>query len=146
MILGIGADICYVERIRRSLNRFGDAWIDHLFSANERKLCTTAADPAVLFAQGFCSKEACAKALGTGLAIGVDWRDIEVLQSGSGASLQLRDEALDVLVRMTRDGYEARLYVTCFGDKWLAQSLVVISAVPNTTRAGAESMLERRWR
>ena len=140
MILGIGADLCYIERIRRSLDHFGDAWIDHLFSANERELCMAVADPAVLFAQGFCGKEACAKALGTGLAGGLGWRDIEVLPSSSGVSLRLQERALNFLARMMPEGYEACPHVACCGDKRLAQSLVLISAVPKMPRAGAAAI------
>jgi holo-[acyl-carrier protein] synthase len=129
MILGVGADLCHVERIRRSLLRFGDAWIDHLFSQEERRLCAANADPGLLYARGFCGKEACAKALATGLADGVDWRDIEVLQSPTDTRLRLTGAALDRLTSMTPQHHRANLIITCSGDRRLAQAFVLAFAI-----------------
>ena len=84
MILGIGCDLCYVDRIRRSVTQFGDAYLDHLFSADERVLCKAVSDPVLLFARAFCGKEACAKALGTGFRQGVFFRDMGVVNLPSG--------------------------------------------------------------
>jgi holo-[acyl-carrier protein] synthase len=129
MILGIGSDLCYVDRIRRSLTQFGDAYLDQLFSVDERLLCEVGPDPVLLFARGFCGKEACAKALATGMSDGVKWRDIEVLQSRPSTSLRLSNSALERLVRLTPAGYNPMLHITCSGDKQIAQAVVVISAV-----------------
>lgn len=76
MILGIGIDLCHVGRIRRSVDRLGDAWVENLFSVEERIHCISAPDSALAFACGFVCKEACSKALGTGFAKGVSPRDI----------------------------------------------------------------------
>jgi holo-[acyl-carrier protein] synthase len=129
MILGIGSDLCYVDRIRRSLTRFGDAYIDSLFSVDERALCEAVPDPVLLFARGFCGKEACAKALATGMGNDVGWRDIEVLQTGPATSLRLSNGALKRLVHITPAVHNPVLHITCCGDRQIAQAFVVISAV-----------------
>ncbi len=86
MILGVGVDICNVARIRRSVDRLGDLWIDEIFAPAERTLCHDAQDHGLAFAIGFACKEACAKALGTGFKNGVHPRDI-ALNSFSGPLL-----------------------------------------------------------
>jgi holo-[acyl-carrier protein] synthase len=129
MILGIGSDLCLVDRIRRSLTQFGDSYVDHLFSVDERALCEKVVDPVLLFARGFCGKEACAKALATGMSDGVAWRDIEVLQIGPTTSLRLANAALERLLRLTPAGHSPVLHITCSGDKQIAQAIVVISAI-----------------
>jgi len=129
MILGIGIDLCQIERIKRSLKRFGDNWIDEVFTPEERKLCEGGVDPGLLFARAFCGKEACFKALGTGRTVDIGWQDIEVLQSGPSASLRLSEEARRELQAITPAGHEPVLHVTCSGGAGLAQAVVTISAV-----------------
>jgi holo-[acyl-carrier protein] synthase len=128
MIIGIGADLCHIERIRRSLRRFGDAYLEQLFTKNERAKYGSGVDLAAFYARAFCGKEACAKALGTGLSNGVDWRGIEVLQSQYGATLRLSGGALDWLRQLTPTGCRAVLHVTCSSNQQIAQAFVVISA------------------
>jgi holo-[acyl-carrier protein] synthase len=130
MILGVGVDLCQVERIRRSLKGLGDDWTNELFTVEERKLCQLGADHALLFARAFCGKEACFKALGTGRTADVGWHDIEVLQSGPSASLRLSGGALQELQGITPAGYAPVLHVTCSGGAGLAQAVVTISGVP----------------
>lgn len=130
MILGIGNDLCLVERIRRSLTRFGDAYIEHLFSLEERRICEATSDPARYFARGFCGKEACSKALGTGMANGVGWRDIEVLQTNQKATLRLSSGALDHLRDRMPSGFEPKFHITCSDDHRVAQAVVIIFADP----------------
>jgi holo-[acyl-carrier protein] synthase len=130
MILGVGLDLCQVFRIERSLKRLGDDWIDELFTVDKRKLCERGMDPILLFACGFCGKEACFKALGTGRTAGIDWHDIEILQTGSSASLQLSGGALQELQGLTPASYEPVLHVACFGGAGIAQAIVTISAIP----------------
>lgn len=79
MIIGIGADLCHIEHIRRSLRRFGNDYLDQLFTNDERLPQGCDIDFATLYARTFCGKQACAKALGTGIAEGVNWRNIEFL-------------------------------------------------------------------
>lgn len=135
MILGIGADICHTERIRRSISRFGDAWIEHLFSVDEKRLCGMATDPAQFFARGFCGKEACAKALGIGISDGINWCDIEVLQSSTHAALKLRGAVKQRLKELTPKNHKASLFITCSGDHYLIHALVIASASLNASPA-----------
>ena len=131
MIIGIGADLCSIERIRRSLRRFGDAYPepDELFTKDERASSTSDIDLAAFYTRAFSGKEACAKALGTGLANGVDWQDIEVLQTQNSATLRLSDGALDRLGHLTPPGRRAALHVTCASDRQMVLVFVVISAM-----------------
>ncbi len=131
MIVGIGCDLCQVDRIRRSLKRFGNAWVDELFTLDERTICQNGQDPALLFARAFCGKEACSKALGTGINEDIGWRDIEVSQIGANASLRLVDGALARLSSLTPVNCRAVVHLTCSGDHQIAQALVVISAAPS---------------
>jgi holo-[acyl-carrier protein] synthase len=128
MIIGIGADLCYIERIRRSLRRFGEAYLDELFTKDERQPQNSAIDPAAFYTRAFCGKEACAKALGTGFANGVGWKDIEILRTPSGATLRLCDGALDRLRKLTPVGYHSVLHVTCANNREMAQASVIITA------------------
>lgn len=129
MILGIGIDLCQVIRIERSLKRLGDDWIDEVFTVEERKLCEESIDPASLFARGFCGKEACFKALGTGRTADINWHDIEVLQIGPSTSLRLSGGALQELQILTPPGYEPVLHVACSVGGGIAEAIVTISAV-----------------
>jgi holo-[acyl-carrier protein] synthase len=130
MILGVGVDLCHVERIRRSLKGLGDDWIDELFTGEERRLCELGADQALLFARAFCGKEACFKALGTGRTADVGWCDIEILQSGLLATVRLSGGAVQKLREMTPSGYHSAIHVACAGGARLAQAIVTISAIP----------------
>lgn len=130
MILGVGVDLCQVERIRRSLKGLGDDWIGELFTEEERRLCQLGADHALLFARAFCGKEACFKALGIGITADVGWHDIEILQSGSLASARLLGGALERLREITPMGHAPVVHVACAGGAELAQAVVTISAVP----------------
>lgn len=130
MILGVGADLCQVERIRRSLKGLGDDWINELFTAEERRLCELGADRAQLFARAFCGKEACLKALGTGRTADVGWHDIEILQSKTSVTLRLSAGALQELQHITPAGLSTIMHITCSGDAALAVAIVTISAVP----------------
>jgi holo-[acyl-carrier protein] synthase len=128
MILGVGVDLCQVERVRRSLQGLGDDWIDELFTAEERRLCQLGADHALLFARAFCGKEACFKALGTGNTSEVGWRDIEILQSGPTVTARLSGGALQSLQEIAPPGYAAVVHVACAGRAGLVQATVTISA------------------
>lgn len=84
MILGVGNDIIEIERIRASIERFGERFLNRLFTANEQKYCLAHKDPAKNFAGRFAAKEAFVKALGTGFRKGVSWLDIEILNDAYG--------------------------------------------------------------
>ena len=133
MILGIGNDLIDIRRIDRTLQRFGDRFIDRVFTPDERQKSERRANRAASYAKRFAAKEACSKALGTGFRRGVYWRDIGVVNLPSGQpTLRLAGGAARRLAEMTPPGSLARIDVTLTDDHPLAQAIVIISAVPAT--------------
>lgn len=131
MILGIGTDLCDIRRIENSLERFGDRFTHRVFTEGERAKCDRRAARGPSYARRFAAKEACAKALGTGMSQGVFWRDMEVVNAASGQpTLHLTGGAREHLARMVPSGHEARLHVTLTDEPPLAQAFVIIEAVP----------------
>lgn len=131
MILGIGSDLCDIRRIERALERFGARFTHRIFTEGERAKCDRRAARAPSYARRFAAKEACAKALGTGLAMGVFWRDMEVVNlPGGRPTLRLTGGALARLTAMVPAGQAARLHVTLTDDPPMAQAFVIIEAVP----------------
>jgi holo-[acyl-carrier protein] synthase len=131
MILGIGSDLCDIRRIERSLERFGDRFTHRVFTEGERARSDRRAARAPSYARRFAAKEACAKALGTGLSHGVFWRDMEVVNLPSGKPiLRLTGGALAKLGAMMPEGHEAVLHVSLSDDPPVAQAFVVIEARP----------------
>ena len=131
MILGIGSDLCDIRRIERSLARFGERFTHRIFTAGERARSDRRAARAPSYARRFAAKEACAKALGTGLTDGVFWRDMEVVNRPSGQpTMRLTGGALDRLRAMTPSGHEAVVHISLTDDPPLAQAFVVIEARP----------------
>ena len=131
MILGIGSDITDVRRIAKVIERHGDRFIDRIFTATERAKAEKRLNRAETYAKRFAAKEACAKALGTGLRAGVWWRDIGVVNLPSGRpTLALTGGAKRRLEAITPAGYEARIDLTITDDGPIAQAIVIISAVP----------------
>jgi holo-[acyl-carrier protein] synthase len=131
VILGIGSDLCDIRRIESTLERFGDRFTHRVFTAGERARSDRRAARAPSYARRFAAKEACAKALGTGLRAGVFWRDMEVANLPSGRpTLRLTGGALECLRAMTPDGHDAVVHVTLTDDPPLAQAFVVIEARP----------------
>jgi holo-[acyl-carrier protein] synthase len=131
MIIGIGSDLCDIRRIEQTLERFGDRFTHRVYTAGERARSARRAARAPSYARRFAAKEACAKALGTGLRAGVFWRDMEVANLPSGQpTLRLAGGALERLKAITPDGHEAIVHVTMTDDPPLAQAFVVIEARP----------------
>jgi holo-[acyl-carrier protein] synthase len=131
MILGIGSDLCDIRRIERSLERFGDRFTHRIFTKGERLRSERRAARAPSYARRFAAKEACAKALGTGMRLGVFWRDMEVFNMAGGKPmLRLSGGALKHLRTMTPAGYEAIVHVSLTDDPPIAQAFVVIEARP----------------
>ena len=131
MILGIGSDLCDIDRIARSLERFGERFTHRIFTEGERRRCDARAARAPSYARRFAAKEACAKALGTGLARGVFWRDMEVVNlPGGKPTMRLTGGAADRLREMLPAGHVARLHVSLTDDPPMAQAFVIIEAVP----------------
>ena len=131
MILGIGSDLCDIRRIERSLGRFGDRFTHRILTHSERLKWDRRAARAPSYARRFAAKEACAKALGTGLSHGVFWRDMEVVNlPGGQPTLQLTGGALARLKAMMPDGHAPKVHVSLTDDPPLAQAFVIIEAVP----------------
>jgi holo-[acyl-carrier protein] synthase len=130
MIIGIGQDIIDIRRIERTLARYGERFTARVFTDVERARSDRRHERAASYAKRFAAKEACAKALGTGLARGVVWRDIGVVnQPGGKPGLALSGGAEARLRRLTPPGMTAHLHLTITDDYPQAQALVVIEAV-----------------
>jgi holo-[acyl-carrier protein] synthase len=131
MILGIGNDICDIRRIEKTLERFGDRFLDKVFTAEERRKAYSRAHPARTLAKRFAAKEAMAKALGTGFRFGVHLSGIGVVNSATGRpTFKLTGGAAQRLAHMTPDGYIARIDLTLTDEYPLAEAVVIISALP----------------
>ena len=131
MIIGIGSDLCDARRIERAIKRHGERFLARIFTDTERARAERRANRVETYAKRFAAKEACAKALGTGLRAGVFWRDMGVVNLPSGRpTMKLTGGALARLKAITPAGYEARIDLTVTDEGPLAQAFVVISAVP----------------
>ena len=131
MILGVGSDLIDIRRIEAAIARYGDRFIDRIFTEAERRRCERRANPGPSYARRFAAKEAAAKALGTGFRSGVFWRDLGVVNMPSGQpGMKLTGGALRRLEAMTPKGMTARLDVTLTDEPPLAQAVVIITAVP----------------
>ena len=132
MILGIGTDLCNIERIEQSLQRFGERFVHRCFTDVERRRAEGRAGRAATYAKRFAAKEACAKALGTGISHGVAWRDMGVVNLPTGKpTLALTGGAATRLAAMVPAGHEAVIHLAITDDHPLAQAFVVIEAVPS---------------
>lgn len=133
MIIGIGNDLIDIQRIEKTLQRFGARFINRLYTDIEQAKSERRLQRAASYAKRFAAKEACSKALGTGLRQGVFWRDMGVINLPSGKpTMQLTNGALARLQRITPDGMEAQIDLTITDDFPLAQAIVIISAVPKS--------------
>jgi len=132
MILGIGNDLIDIRRIERTLERFGGRFVERVFTEMEQQKSDRRAARAASYAKRFAAKEACAKALGTGVPrAGVHWRHMGVVNLKSGKpTLALTGGAKKRLAEMTPEGMTAQIDVTLTDDYPLAQAIVIISAVP----------------
>lgn len=131
MILGIGNDIIDIRRIEATLARHGDRFVERVFTEIERRKSDRRRNRAASYAKRFAAKEACSKALGTGLRQGVYWRDMGVVNLPSGRpTLVLTGGAAKVLAEMVPVGHEARIDLTITDDFPMAQAIVIISARP----------------
>ena len=132
MILGLGTDLCDIRRIERTLEQFGDRFVNRLFEgAEQRAVERRPQRRASGYAMRFAAKEACAKALGTGFRRGVFWRDIILGNEASGKPfLTLKGGALTCLQELTPDGMEAQINISLTDEQSLAHAIVIISAIP----------------
>ncbi len=131
MILGIGSDIIDIRRVEKTLERFGERFVDRVFTDTERRKSEGRAKRAASYAKRFAAKEACSKALGTGFRPGVFWRDMGVVNLASGKpTMELTGGALKRLGEITPQGMRAQIDLSLTDDDPHAQAIVVISAVP----------------
>lgn len=131
MIIGLGSDLMDIRRVERSIERHGDRFTHRIFTEIEREKSDSRKNRAASYAKRFAAKEACAKALGTGIAHGVFWRDMGVVNlPGGRPTMKLENGAAKRLAELLPDGYEARIHLTITDDWPLAQAFVVIEALP----------------
>jgi len=131
VIVGIGSDLSDIRRIQRSLERFGARFTNRIFTELERTRSDRKTDPASSYAKRFAAKEACAKALGTGMRAGVFWRDMGVVNMRSGQpTMALTGGALKRLESMTPEGFRAVIHLSLTDDHPYAQAFVIIEALP----------------
>lgn len=131
MILGIGTDLANIERIAGVLERHGDRFRDRVFTETEQAKAERRADVAGTYAKRWAAKEACSKALGTGLRMGIAWKDMAVSNLRTGQPrMHLSGWAAERLKEMTPEGHEAVVHVTLTDDHPWAQAFVVIEARP----------------
>ncbi|MCA0964485.1 holo-ACP synthase [Salipiger bermudensis] len=131
MILGIGTDLANIERIERTLARFGDRFRNRVFTETEQSKAERRKDVAGTYAKRWAAKEACSKALGTGLRMGIAWKDMAVTNLPTGQPVMaLTGWALERLESMTPPGHETIVHVTLTDDHPWAQAFVVIEARP----------------
>jgi len=130
MIIGIGADLMDIRRIEKSLDRFGERFTNRCFTEIERAKSDKRRMRAASYAKRYAAKEASAKALGTGIARGVSWKEIGVVNlPGGKPTLELKGRALDWLQRLTPDGHTPLVHITITDDFPYAQAFVVIEAI-----------------
>ncbi len=139
MILGIGTDLANIERIQGVLDRFGDRFRNRVFTEVEQAKSERRLDVAGTYAKRWAAKEACSKALGTGLRIGIAWKDMSVSNLRSGQPvMHVTGWAKERLDKMTPAGHEAVIHVTLTDDHPWAHAMVLIEALP-VSRPGPET-------
>jgi holo-[acyl-carrier protein] synthase len=133
MIIGLGSDLVDVRRIAHSIERYGERFLNRIYTPVERAKAEGRANRVETYAKRFAAKEACSKALGTGFRSGVFWRDMGVVNLPSGRpTMQLTGGALKRLQAITPAGCEARIDVSLTDEGPAAQAIVIISALPKT--------------
>jgi len=131
MILGVGTDLANIERIQGTLDRFGDRFRNRVFTEVEQAKASRRKDVAGTYAKRWAAKEACSKALGTGLRMGISWKDMAVSNLRTGQPvMEVTGWAKERLKEMTPAGHEAIIHVTLTDDHPWAQAFVVIEARP----------------
>ena len=132
MIVGIGSDLMDIRRIERTLERHGERFTNRCFTEVERAKSDKRRMRAASYAKRYAAKEAAAKALGTGIAQGVSWKEIGVVNlPGGKPTLELKGRALDWLSRLTPPGHSPVVHITITDDHPYAQAFVVIEALPH---------------
>jgi holo-[acyl-carrier protein] synthase len=130
MIIGLGSDLIDIRRIERSLERHGHRFANRVFTKTEQEISDSRKQRAASYAKRFAAKEACSKALGTGIGHDVFWRDMGVVNlAGGKPTMILTNGAAKRLAQLVPDGYQPKIHVTITDDFPLAQAFVIIEAV-----------------
>lgn len=133
MIIGLGSDLIDIRRIEKSIDRFGVRFISRIYTDVEQRKSDGRRARAASYAKRFAAKEACCKALGTGISRGVYWRDMGVVNlPGGKPTMELTNGAAKRLAEMLPDGYQALIHLTITDDFPLAQAFVIIEAIPTS--------------
>ena len=131
MIIGIGSDLIDIRRIASSLDRYGERFVKRIFTDIEQAKAEGRRERAATYAKRFAAKEACSKALGTGMSRGVFWRDMGVVNlPGGKPTMRLTGGAAQRLKAMLPAGHSAQIHLTITDDHPLAQAFVIIEALP----------------
>ncbi len=132
MILGIGSDLANIERIEGTITRFGERFLKRVFTNIERATADHRELTVATYAKRWAAKEACSKALGTGLRMGIAWKEMGVVNLRTGQpTMTVTGGAAKRLASMTPTGHTAHIHVTLTDDHPWAQAFVVIEAVPD---------------
>ena len=132
MIIGIGNDLINVSRIEKTIERFGDRFIQRIFTQHEQKKSEKRQMRVASYAKRFAAKEACSKALGTGFRKGVFWQDLGVVNLPSGKpTMELTGGALKRLKEITPEGQVAQIDLTLTDEQPMAEAFVIISTIPS---------------
>ena len=130
MILGIGTDLVNIERIRKTLDRFGDRFEKRVFSELEIHRSRRKYDPSSSYAKRWAAKEACSKALGIGLRMGISWTEMHIINLPSGQpELVIEGKAKAFLIAMTPKGYTPKIHVSLTDDFPWAKATVIIEGI-----------------
>ena len=130
MILGIGTDLVNIERIRKTLDRFGDRFEKRVFSELEIRRSRRKYDPSSSYAKRWAAKEACSKALGIGVRMGISWTEMNIVNLPSGKpELVIEGKAKAFLIAMTPKGYTPKIHVSLTDDFPWAKATVIIEGI-----------------
>lgn len=133
MIIGLGSDLIDIRRVEKSIERFGERFTHRCFTDIDRAKSDGRRNRAASYAKRFAAKEACSKALGTGLANGVFWKDMGVVNlPGGKPTMKLTNGAAERLAEMLPAGHRANIHLTITDDHPYAQAFVIIEALPVT--------------
>ena len=130
MIVGVGIDLINIQRIQKVLDRFGSRFENRVFSSEEINRSRRKYDKASSYAKRWAAKEACSKALGIGLRMGISWKEMNIINLESGKPLlKIEGKAQLILKKITPKGYKARIHVSLTDDYPWAKALVMIEAI-----------------
>ncbi len=136
MIIGLGSDLIDIRRIKKSLARYSNRFTNRVFTEVEREKSDNRKARAASYAKRFAAKEACSKALGTGIARGVYWRDMGVVNLPSGKpTMHLTNGAAVQLEKITPPEHDAFIHITITDEYPYAQAFVIIEALPAAEKA-----------